>query len=162
MNKVKIQNKEFLLSGTIIKKGEHISFKAEDLFGNDFNLKDVKGMKVISVFPDITTSVCDVQTKKIQDLALQYPKTTFISISMNPISVFKDWCGNNNVSNIGIVSDCKYKEFAKLTNLYIPEIDKLSRAIIVLDNDNKILSIKASEEIVDHLDFSELDKYLKI
>ncbi len=88
MKKVKIYHIPFKLKGPIIKRGAKLSFKAEDQSGL-WDIQDIKGKKVISLFPSINTKICDNQTQTIARIAQQHKDITFISISTDSIKKTK-------------------------------------------------------------------------
>ena len=161
MNKVTIKKIPFKLSGETIEKNNKLVFKAEGKDHEDFYIEDIKGMKVISLFPDINTRVCDFQTQEIAKLASQHKDITFISISTDSVEVQKEWCAAKGLENIMIVSDAKYKEFQTKTNAYITKIKKLSRGFILLDEDNIIKEVFFNKEISKDPDYSLLNEWIK-
>lgn len=159
MNKVLIKGQEFNLSGEIIKVGDVLDFKAVNRENEDVQLSDVKGTKVISVFPDINTRVCDMQTVRIAQIAQKAAHIHFISISLDSVEVINSWCAANGL-NVDIWSDAKYKDFAKNTNTLIPSINKLARGFIILDKENKIVAIDFVEELTHMPDFDLIEKHI--
>ncbi|NQZ29192.1 MAG: redoxin family protein [Mycoplasmatales bacterium] len=160
MNKVTLHNEPFELSGMTIEENTKLDFKAEDANGI-WDIKDIKGKKVISLFPDINTGICDVQTQLIANLAKRRTDITFISISTDSVEIQKEWCASKGLENVLIVSDDKYKEFQKLTNLYIPKIDKLIRGFILLDEENIIRGITLNSELAEDPDYASVDEWIK-
>ncbi|CAM9126325.1 redoxin domain-containing protein [Mycoplasma marinum] len=160
MNKIKIKGIPFKLKGNPITKGEVLKFKAKGTNKKDFELESVKGTKVISIFPDINTSVCDRQTQEIARLANENKNITFISISMDTPETQSKWCAAHNIDNILIVSDEEYKEFADKTNIYITKIKKHARGFILLDENNIIQDMVLNEEIAKDPDFDLLNTWL--
>lgn len=159
MNKLLIKGQEFKLAGDIINKGMILDFKAVDRENKDVSIAEVKGIKVISVFPDINTRVCDMQTLKIAQLSQQAKHINFISISLDSVDVINTWCVAKG-QNVDIWSDLKYKDFANKTNTLIPAINKLARGFIVLDDANKIIDIDFVNELSEMPNFELLNKYI--
>lgn len=150
----------FKLSGESIKNSERLSFKAKDKEGKDFNLEDVKGKKVISLFPALNTKVCDAQTLKIVQWSREHKDISFISVTNDPVEVIKDWCAAHNIDNVFIVSDKEYKEFARATNLYVKKINKLARGFIILDENNIIIDQSFKADLSEEPGFEMVEKYL--
>lgn len=159
MNKLLIKGQEYKLAGDIINKGMILDFKAVNRENQDVRLADIKGIKVISVFPDINTRVCDMQTLKIAQLSQQAKHINFISISMDAVEVINTWCVAKG-QNVDIWSDLKYKEFASKTNALIPALNKLARGFIVLNEQNEIIDIDFVKELSEMPNFELLNKYL--
>ncbi len=160
MNKVTIKKIPFMLKGDIINPGAKLNFSAENLDSSTFELAKINGVKILSTFPDINTKICDAQTQEIAKLASQHPKINFISISTDSPEKQAKWCAAHNLENISIVSDKKSGEFAKATNLYIPKIKKLHRALIVLDKENIIQSVLTNTEVAKAPDYKALSEWI--
>ena len=160
MKKVTVFKVRFSLSGETITVGQKLEFKGIDGTGVEFDSTSLKGRKVISIFPDINTSICDMQTIKIAKLAKENQDIEFVSITMDGPEVIKDWCAGKGIDNSRIVSDSKYKEFATKTNVYITKIDKLGRGFILLDENNMITNVLLNDEIAANPDFAKLDELI--
>lgn len=159
MNKVTIKTNEFNLKGDLIKVGERLSFKAKNRENKDVNIDDVEGLKILSIFPDINTRVCDLQTHRISQLASEAPHIHFISVTKDPVEITNEWCARNLI-NIDIWSDAEYGEFGDKTNALIPAINKLARGFIVLDKDNVIINMHFVEEVSSMPNFELIEKYI--
>ncbi len=72
-----------------------------------------------------------------------HPDATFVTISNNTIAQQKNWCAAEGVINLQILSD-EELSFGYASNLYLPNMGVLTRAILVVDADGKI----TYEEIV--------------
>ncbi|MCP4336879.1 MAG: redoxin domain-containing protein [Mycoplasma sp.] len=160
MEKIKIKKIPFKLNGTIIEKNTKLEFKAKDKDDKDFFITDIKGKKVISLFPDINTRICDAQTKQIAQMANKYKDITFISISTDSVEIQKKWCAANGLENIIIISDKEYKDFAIKTNTLINKIKKLVRGFILLDENNIIQGISINKEVSSDPDYDVLNTWL--
>ncbi|TCG11977.1 redoxin domain-containing protein [Mycoplasma todarodis] len=160
MEKAKIHHIPFKLSGPAIEKNTKLTFKAEDKNGI-WNIEDIKGKKVISLFPAINTKICDMQTQQIAKLAQEHKNVTFISISTDSVKKQEEWCAAKGLENVLIVSDDKYKEFQTKTNAYIPRINKLTRGFILLDKENIIQEISLNIELSKEPNYTLLDKWIK-
>ena len=127
-------------------------FSLENLENNLISLKDLKGEKVLlSVFPDITTSVCDAQTRHFFEKADEYGDLKIINISNNSKDQLSDWCATNDI-DVEMLSDVDL-DFAHAYGLYIPDFGILARAVFVID-ENGILAYKEIlEELTDEPDY---------
>ena len=91
----------------ITKRGEAFSLVKEPLkVGNqavDFELKDLKDKVfhlsqlldkplIISVVPDINTSVCSIQTRKFNEMMAKFEEANFVTISNNTREQQESWC----------------------------------------------------------------------
>lgn len=160
MKQVKIKGEVFNLSGESIALGSQLSFKAKDINNEDFNLSDISGPKIVSIFPDINTRICDLQTIEVSKMAYENPTINFLSITIDDVNVIKEWCSAKGISNLQIVSDKEYGEFASATNLLIVEKNKLARGFILLDSNNIIKDIVLNEEISALPDFNRVNTWI--
>jgi thioredoxin-dependent peroxiredoxin len=148
------------LQKDIIKVGEELSFSATNPDFSSFKLENNNRVKLISLFPSIDTSVCDLQTKKIAELAAKYNHIDFISISLDLPPAIKKWCHANLMDNLIIVSDYKDREFGMRTGLLINELKLLARGLILLDKNNVVKYIDICSEVADMPDFDKIERIL--
>lgn len=159
--KVKMKGIKMNLVGDLVAKGDSMSFSATKTNFLSFKLDKLKGWKVISVFPSINTRVCDEQTKNIIELAKEFPKVNFVSISLDLPPAQKEWCVANGFKNISIVSDYKEREFGIKYGLLIDKLKLLARAIIVVNKENVVHELIMDPELSNMPDFSHLKNILK-
>ncbi len=68
-------------------------FKVFDKDNQKIKTRELFGKPtLISVVPDINTSVCSIQTKKFNQLMDQYPGANFLTVSTNTIEDQQNWC----------------------------------------------------------------------
>lgn len=161
MDKVTIKKVPFKLNGSIIKKGQTLSFKGVNRKNKEIKIEDVKGIKIISIFPDINTRICDAQTQTIARYASQHPEVHFISITMDDVDTINEWCLAKDAGNVDVWSDKKYKDFGTKTNTIIVKLNKLARGFIILDKENKIIDLSINKEIAKDPNYELVEKYLK-
>ncbi|MGX7025447.1 thiol peroxidase [Vagococcus hydrophili] len=97
---------------------------------------------IVSVVPDIDTSVCAIQTKRFNQEAASENGINFVTVSNNTKEEQGNWCAAEGV-DMTMLRD-EDLEFGKNYGLLIPEIGRLARAIFVIDTKGNI----AHEEIV--------------
>ena len=71
------------------------------------------------------------------------------------------WCGAANINNVTTLSDYKDREFGKNFGVYIKELGLLSRAVFVVDENNKITYIEYLEEITNEPNYEKALQALK-
>ena len=145
---------------TITKKGEPITvegnlpslnspaphFSLENLDHQQISSDSLKGKKVlISVFPDINTRVCDLQTRHFFKEASNHSDTTIVNISNNTIEELSKWCAVADVDAL-MLSDLN-AEFAKAYGVWIPSMKLLARAIFILDEKGNLVYQELVPEI---------------
>lgn len=160
MNKIIVKGVPFNLSGEAIKTGATLDFKARDIHNKDKSISEIKGHKIISIFPDINTRVCDAQTHELSVLAMKHPKVHFVSVTNDPVNVIKEWCSANSINNLMILSDREHGDFARKTNLMIPKLNKLTRGFILLDGKNHVEDIVLNTELSEMPDFGRVNTWI--
>ncbi|MGY3750585.1 thiol peroxidase [Vagococcus acidifermentans] len=108
---------------------------------------------IISVVPDIDTSVCQLQTKRFNQEAATNNDVHFVTISNNTKEQQANWCAAEGV-DMTMLRDTDL-EFAKNYGLYIPEIGHLARAIFVLDTQGTIVHEEIVPEIATEPDYQK-------
>ncbi|HAT54160.1 MAG TPA: thiol peroxidase [Lactobacillus sp.] len=114
-------------------------FKLFDEDGNKVKMAELLGKPlVISVVPDLNTPVCSVQTKKFNQQADYHQNVRFVTVSKNTPLEQKNWCAAEGVTNLSVLSD-EEESFGYATNLLIPDLDVLARAVYVVDAQGQIV-----------------------
>src|ERR671937_743520 len=122
--------------------------KAPDFEAVDPKLQQVdlaatgNGVRIFSVVPSLDTPVCDAQTKRFNEEAAKLPNVDILTVSMDLPFAQKRWCGAFGVDKIKMLSDHKDGSFGSSYGTMIKELRNESRAIFVLDKDNKILHVE--------------------
>ena len=99
---VTVQGRPFTLLGPELKEGE----KAPDFNMVDTALKPVtladtaNTVRLISVVPSLDTPICDAQTKRLNEEAVNLPGVAIIAISMDLPFAQKRWCGAFAVDHV--------------------------------------------------------------
>lgn len=108
------------------------------------------GVRIFSVVPSLDTPVCDAQTKRFNEEATKLPQVDIYTVSMDLPFAQKRWCGNFGVDKIKMLSDHKSGSFGEHYGTLIKELRIESRAIFVVDKDNKLRYVEYVKEVGDH------------
>lgn len=122
----------------------------------DFTVTDKDGKKVelndlldkpllISVVPNINTSVCSIQTKKFNNEVDGHSEINFVTISTNTVEEQSHWCAAEGVKNMQMLSDADH-DFGKKTNLLIDSMGILARSVWVVDKNKQIIYSEILQE----------------
>ena len=139
------------LVGPELKVGD----TAPDFTLTDNGLKAVtlqdtgKGVRIISVVPSLDTPVCDAQTKHFNEAAAGLPGVDILTVSMDLPFAQKRWCGAFGVDKVKMLSDHKDGSFGSNYGTLIKELRIESRAIFVLDKNNKVVHAEYVKEVAD-------------
>ncbi|MDR1567432.1 MAG: thiol peroxidase [Streptococcaceae bacterium] len=127
------------------------NFTLNDLNNQPVTLANLLNRPVIlSIFPDINTRVCSLQTRRFNQLASQNSQLNFLSISNNTKAEQEKWCAAEGVEMTILHDDL---QFGKLYGLYAKEINHLARAVYVLDTNAQIIYREVLEEITQEPDY---------
>jgi thioredoxin-dependent peroxiredoxin len=107
-------------------------------------------VRIISVVPSLDTPVCDAQTKRFNDEAANLPQVGIITVSMDLPFAQKRWCGAFAVDHVKMLSDHLDGSFGTNYGTLIKELRIESRAIFVLDPNNRIRHVEYVKEVADH------------
>lgn len=108
---------------------------------------------IISVIPDIDTSVCAIQTKRFNKEAATVKEVNFVTVSNNTKEQQSNWCAAEDV-DMTMLRDADL-EFAKNYGLLIPAIDKLARAIFVVNQEGVIVYEEITPEVSQEPDYEK-------
>lgn len=151
------------VAGPELKVGD----PAPDFHAVDDSLKPLdlagtgSGVRIFSVVPSLDTPVCDAQTKRFNEEAGKLPDVKIYTVSMDLPFAQKRWCGAYGVDHIKMVSDHRDGSFGEHYGTLIKDLRILSRAIFVVDKDNKIRHAEYVKEVADHPDYESALKVAK-
>lgn len=127
----------------------HFTLTATDL--SDRNLSDYDGYrKILNIFPSVDTGVCAASARKFNQEASSLNNTKVLCISRDLPFAQKRFCAAEGIENVEMLSDFKDGSFGKAYNL---EVTKSafqglhSRAVVVLDENNKVIYTEQVPEI---------------
>lgn len=112
------------------------------------SLSDFAGKKkVISVVPSIDTGICSTQTRTFNKELSAMSDTVVITISADLPFAQARWCGVEGLEQAVMLSDYYDNEFGKTYGLLMAEWHLLARAVLVLDEDNKLVYAEYLENV---------------
>ncbi|MCG2461393.1 thiol peroxidase [Flavobacteriaceae bacterium F89] len=117
------------------------------------SLSDYKGKKVVmNIFPSIDTGTCAKSVRQFNEEAAELDNTVVLCISKDLPFAQARFCGAEGIGNVEMLSDFRNGKFGKDYQLEFtdgPLQSLLSRSVIVLDADGKIVYTEQVPEIVD-------------
>jgi len=143
------------LIGPELKAGDAApDFHTVDVGLKPVTLKDTGShVRIISVIPSLDTPVCDAQTKRFNEEAAKMSNVDIITVSMDLPFAQKRWCGAFGVDKVKMLSDHVDGSFGSSYGTLIKELRIESRAIFVVDPENKIRHAEYVKEVADHPDY---------
>ncbi|MBQ0725557.1 MAG: thiol peroxidase [Cycloclasticus sp.] len=123
----------------------------------DVSLADYAGKKkVISIVPSLDTPVCQLSTKKFNDYAKQHADTVILVVAADLPFAMSRFCGDEGLENVVTLSIMRDRNFAKDYGVLIddgPLKGITCRALLVLDENNSVISSELVSEIADEPDY---------
>ena len=143
-------------------KAKNFTLTATDL--STKQLSDFSGKrKILNIFPSIDTGVCASSARKFNQEASALDNTVVLCISRDVPFAHNRFCAAEGLENVVMLSDFKTGEFGKSYGLEIQEggfAGLHSRAIVVLDENDKVLYTEQVPEIGQEPDYSSAIKAL--
>ncbi|HZU28797.1 MAG TPA: thiol peroxidase [Bryobacteraceae bacterium] len=107
-------------------------------------------VRIFSVVPSLDTPVCDMQTKRFNDEIGKMGGVEVYTVSMDLPFAQKRWCNAFGVEKVKMLSDHRNGSFGEHYGTLIKELRIESRAIFVVDRDNKITHVEYVKNVSDH------------
>jgi thiol peroxidase len=147
-----LQGKPLELAGPELKAGDSApDFTAVDSALKAFTLADTgRNVRIFSVIPSLDTPVCDAQTKRFNEEAAKLEGVDVLTFSMDLPFAQKRWCGAFGVDKVKMVSDHKDGSFGTAYGTLITPLRIHSRAIFVVDKNNKLVHAEYVPEVAHH------------
>ncbi|MBF0105528.1 MAG: thiol peroxidase [Deltaproteobacteria bacterium] len=111
--------------------------------------------KVLNIFPSVDTPVCAMSVRRFNTLASQKDNTVVLCISADLPFAFKRFCGAEGINNVQTLSTFR-SDFARNYGVALtdsPLKGLCSRAVVVLNQDNKVLYTEQVDEITQEPDY---------
>lgn len=159
---IKIDNVFNAISSNHLKLNDHINFKAINIDFDNWQIADSKKRwKIISSVPSLDTSVCLVQTKTFNEKIInEYPDVQLITISRDLPFAMNRACSSFINENHLLLSDALYREFGKQTGLAFQVYEILARAVLVLDENDRIVYLQIVNPLGNEPDYEKLYEFL--
>lgn len=117
----------------------------------DVSLSDFAGKrKVLNIFPSIDTGICATSVRVFNQKAANLANTVVLCISADLPFAQARFCGAEGIENVQVLSTFRNKAFHNAVGVDIvtgPLANLTARAVIVLDENNKVLHSELVPEI---------------
>jgi thiol peroxidase len=120
--------------------------------------------RLFSVVPSLDTPVCNQQTHRFDtDIAALGDKVACYTISLDMPFAQKRFCSAENIANMQTLSDLHDESFGKAYGVLIEglPVPLLSRAVFVVDKNNKITYCEYVPEVTSHPNYEKAVQALK-
>jgi thioredoxin-dependent peroxiredoxin len=158
MSETKLAGNPVKLEGEFPKTGDRaMAFSAVKHDLSDFSLDDYKGKrKILNIFPSIDTDVCATSVKTFNKQASELNNTVIFCLSLDLPFAHKRFCGTEDIENVTTGSLFRSYDFVENYGLMIkdsPLKGLMARAVLVLDENNKILHTELVDDITHEPDY---------
>ena len=125
---------------------------------SDVTLADFKGKKVIlNIFPSLDTSTCAASVRRFNKEASSLDNTEVLCISADLPFAHERFCSSEGLKDVQNASVFRSPEFGKDYGVVFTEgplTGLLSRAVVVVGEDGKVLYTEQVKEIADEPDYA--------
>jgi thioredoxin-dependent peroxiredoxin len=165
MSKVSLKGNPFNTVGELPKVGSTApDFKLTKLDLSEATLTTYTGKrKVLNVFPSVDTPTCATSVRKFNERAAALKNTVVLCISADLPFAQKRFCGAEGISNVESLSTFR-SQFGKDYKVEMadsPLKGLCSRAVIVLDENNKVIHAEQVSEIANEPNYESALAVLK-
>ncbi|QAA80464.1 thiol peroxidase [Aequorivita sp. H23M31] len=158
MASIKLGGNTIETIGTLPQTGEHApDFKlvAQDL--STKSLSDYRGSRIVmNIFPSIDTNVCATSVRKFNEKATSLKNTKVLCISRDLPFAQKRFVNDEDLHNVINLSDFRDGSFGKNYGVEMTTGDLrglLSRAVVVLDENGKVIHSQQVSDIGEEPDY---------
>lgn len=117
---------------------------------------------IISSFPSLDTSVCDMMTRRFNEEAVALgDDVVVLAISMDLPFAQDRWCIAADVKNINMFSDHRTASFGQAFGVLIKELRLLARAVFVVDREGIVRYTQIVDELTNEPDYEAALKAAK-
>lgn len=153
---------------TVIGRLPDIGHKAPDFTVVDNSLapktlKDFRGKTlIISAVPSLDTPVCDMETRKFNELAAGLSgDVQILTISMDLPFAQARWCGNAGIDRVITLSDHASASFGEAYGVLIKGLRLLARAVFIVDSKGILRYVQVVPEITHEPNYDDVLESVK-
>ncbi len=165
MSQITLRENKINTYGNLPEKGEKAPYF--ELVRTDMsraNLNDFKGKRLIlNIFPSIDTNVCATSVRNFNEKATKLNNTEVLCISRDLPFALKRFVDDEGLNKVTNLSDFRQGDFGKdygVEMLDGPLAGLLSRVVIVLDEDGKVIHSQQVADISEEPDYLSALKVL--
>lgn len=158
MSTVTFRGQPAKVKGTFPQKGQTApAFTLTNTDMQDVTLENYKGKrKILNIFPSIDTGVCAASVHHFNKDAAHLENTVVLCISADLPFAQARFCGAEGLDRVETLSTFRHAEFKDNYGVDLvesPLAGLCARAVIVLDEHNKVLHSQLVKEIAEEPDY---------
>jgi thiol peroxidase len=160
MATVTLQGHPLTTSGELPAIGsEAPGFRLVGVGLKDQTLHDFVGKKkLLNIFPSVDTGTCAMSVRQFNQQAAALGNAVVLCISADLPFAQKRFCGAEGISNVVMLSLMRGRNFAKDYGLLLengPLAGLTARAVVVLDEDNRVIYTELVSEIANEPNYQD-------
>lgn len=163
MAKITLKGNEIHTSGDLPRKGEKApDFQLTKSDLSELSLKELSGVKLLSIFPSIDTPVCQTALRHFYQELTKQKEVTVVNISCDLPFALSRFCAVEGMSDALTLSAFR-SDFPKQYGVEIvdgPVKGLCARAVLILDEENRVLYSELVPEIAQEPDYAAALKVL--
>jgi thioredoxin-dependent peroxiredoxin len=132
---------------------------------SDVSLKDFEGKrKLLNIVPSLDTGICAASARRFNQEAEAVQDTVVLTISDDLPFAQKRFCEDEGIKNVVMLSELRSRDFGGDYGVRItqgPLTGLLSRAIVVLDKENRVVYTEQVPEITQEPNYEAALKALR-
>lgn len=140
-------------------------FKLTTATLEDLTLDSLRGRKVVlNIFPSLDTPVCAASVRRFNQEASKVDNVTVVCVSEDLPFAMSRFCTLEGLKDVVAASAFRSPEFAKEYGVELidgPLKGLLTRAVIIIDEEGKVIYRDLVEEITNEPDYASAIKMLK-
>lgn len=142
----------------------HVGATAPDFVLTGSDLKDVSlqhfagKKKILNIVPSLDTPVCATSTRRFNEDASKLSNTVVLVISNDLPFAQKRFCTTEGLANVVALSELRTRDFGATYGARItdgPMAGLLSRAVVVIDEHDKVVYTEQVPEIAHEPDYAK-------
>ncbi|MCB6183415.1 thiol peroxidase [Leeia sp. TBRC 13508] len=166
MSTVLLRGEPVNVGGTFPREGDTAkSFMLVDKNLNDVSLSSFYGKrKILNIVPSLDTAVCLASARKFNEVAGQLDNTVVLVISADLPFAQARSCAAEGLENVITLSSMRGRDFYKDYGVMITDVPLsglMARAVIVLDEEDKVLHSELVHEITSEPNYDRALKALE-
>jgi len=145
--------------GSSIKNFELVNVDLQSKSNKDFANKRI----IFNIFPSIDTGICAASARKFNEEASNLENTVVVNVSRDLPFALSRFCAAEGLDNVETLSDFRgsFGEDYGVTMADSPMQELLSRAVIVADENGKVIYTEQVPEIAQEPNYENALKALK-
>lgn len=112
---------------------------------------------VLNIFPSLDTDVCAASVRRFNKDAASYANTVVLCVSVDLPFAMKRFCAANDIEGVEVASAFRHPDFGQKYGVSIvngPMKGLLARAVVVIDENGKVIYRQLVEEITNEPDYA--------